>query len=60
MRNYARILHKHFKQHMFWIFVRIAEEIRKKNKVFLIYEGRAKSSVILSLICFLSDSPDIF
>ena len=24
MRNYERILHKSFKQHMFWIFVRIA------------------------------------
>ena len=24
MRNYARILHKNFKQHMFWIFVREA------------------------------------
>ena len=23
-RNYARILHENFKQHMFWIFVRIA------------------------------------
>ena len=24
MRNYAKVLHKIFKQHMFWIFVRIA------------------------------------
>ena len=26
MRNYAKTLHDIFKQHMFWIFVRIASE----------------------------------
>ena len=30
MRNYARILHKSFKQHMFWLFVRIAS-VRPKH-----------------------------
>ena len=27
MKNYAKSLHEIFKQHMFWIFVRIASEI---------------------------------
>ena len=31
MRNYAKTLHKIFKQHMFWIFVRIAS-LRHSNK----------------------------
>ena len=38
MRNYALTLHSNFKQHMFWIFVRIAsllcEDIRIKQGIF--------------------------
>ena len=42
MRNYARILHRIFKQHMFWIFVRIAYKYPKH----MLYEViRIKKSI---------------
>ena len=54
MRNYARILHLNFKQHMFWIFVRIASLISStKYPEHMFYEEiRMKQG--LSYISFCS------
>ena len=42
MRNYAKTLHKIFKQHMFWILVRIASDSNKYPKHMFYEEIRIK------------------
>ena len=53
MRNYAKTLHKIFRQHMFWIFVRIAQGgYSNKYPKHIIYEEiRIKQSFSYILFC---------
>ena len=53
MRNYARLLHQNFKQHMFWIFVRIASlgNSNKYPKHIFHEEIRIKQGLFYILFC---------
>ena len=59
MRNYAKTMHNIFKQHMFWIFVRIASERGDSNKYpkHMFYgEIRIKQGLFLHIILSIKDS----
>ena len=49
MKNYAKTLHKIFKQHMFWIFIRIASNKYPKHMSY--EEIRIKQGVSYILPC---------
>ena len=51
MRNYAKILYKIFKQHMFWIFVRIAI-----SKIYALRGNRNKTRPFFFIILSIKDS----